>query len=273
MTETKLPRPYYDHAGITIYTGDCREVLPLLEPRSVHSVVTSPPYAEQRKELYGGIPEADYPEWTVSWMAAVERVLVTSGSVLINIREHVQDGQISDYVHRTRLAVRAAGWFECDELIWVKQNGAPLGHSKRPRRDWERILWFSRDNQPWCDAKANGRQSNRATIYSTMNRRAWVHSGNVDKAGSVIARCSDVVTAHLGSSRTCVHPAAYPPELARWMARLVTPPGGTVLDPFFGSGSTGVGAQAAGFQCIGIEQRPDYCEIASRRFAQEVLVL
>jgi DNA modification methylase len=58
--------PYYDEAGITIYHGDCVEVLPRL-PVKVSAVVTSPPYADQRAGLYEGIPEADYDRFTVTW--------------------------------------------------------------------------------------------------------------------------------------------------------------------------------------------------------------
>jgi site-specific DNA-methyltransferase (adenine-specific) len=106
--------------------GDCLNVMPTLAVDSVDAVVTSPPYAMQRKKQYGGIPEADYPAWTVAWLAALRPALKERGSVLLNIREHVKDGQISDYVHHTRLAARAAGWIECDEIIWNKRGSPPV---------------------------------------------------------------------------------------------------------------------------------------------------
>jgi site-specific DNA-methyltransferase (adenine-specific) len=58
-----------------------------------------------------------------------------------------------------------------------------------------------------------------------------------------------------------------PTDLMRWLCKLVTPPGGLILDPFCGSGSTGVAAVAEGFRFIGIEQDADYVEIAKRRIA------
>lgn len=64
-----------------------------------------------------------------------------------------------------------------------------------------------------------------------------------------------------------VHPTVKPTDLMRWLCRLVTPPGGTVLDPFCGSGSTGVAANAEGFDFIGIEREAEYVEIARRRIA------
>jgi len=63
------------------------------------------------------------------------------------------------------------------------------------------------------------------------------------------------------------HPTVKPTDLMRWLCRLVTPPGGTVLDPFCGSGSTGVAANAEGFDFIGIEREAEYVEIARRRIA------
>jgi site-specific DNA-methyltransferase (adenine-specific) len=61
------------------------------------------------------------------------------------------------------------------------------------------------------------------------------------------------------------HPTVKPTDLMRWLCRLVTPPGGLILDPFCGSGSTGVAALAEGFRFVGIEMDPEYAEIARRR--------
>ena len=64
------------------------------------------------------------------------------------------------------------------------------------------------------------------------------------------------------------HPTVKPTDLMRWLVRLVTPPGGVVLDPFAGSGSTLVAARAEGFRSIGIERETEYAEIIAQRLAQ-----
>jgi len=64
------------------------------------------------------------------------------------------------------------------------------------------------------------------------------------------------------------HPTVKPVDLMRWLCRLVTPPGGTVIDPFMGSGTTGVACAAEGFKFIGIEREPEYHRIAERRIAR-----
>ena len=62
-----------------------------------------------------------------------------------------------------------------------------------------------------------------------------------------------------------VHPTVKPTDLMRYLCRLVTPPGGVVLDPFMGSGSTGKAAMLEGFRFIGVEREPEYIEIARAR--------
>lgn len=66
------------------------------------------------------------------------------------------------------------------------------------------------------------------------------------------------------------HPTVKPTDLMRWLCRLVTPPGGLLLDPFFGSGSTGKAAIREGFHWLGIEKELEYIKIAERRIAGEV---
>ena len=263
--------PYYEDDAVTIYHGDCREVLPTLE---FDGLVTSPPYAEQRAGLYDGIPEARYPEFTVEWMNAAADGISTTGSALINIRENISGGEMADYLHHTRLAVRAAGWYEVDELIWVKPDGPPLGHPKRPRRSWERILWFARTRQPVVFATANGQASSRIGLSGVGAASSQWVNGQSDELKCGISRSPDycVVSVRDRPSGTD-HPAVFPEKVAAWMFRTITAEGSTVVDPFMGSGSTLVAAKYGGRKAIGIEVEERYCEIAVKRLAQEVLAL
>lgn len=67
-----------------------------------------------------------------------------------------------------------------------------------------------------------------------------------------------------------IHPTVKPIDLMAWLCRLTTPAGGTVLEPFLGSGSTGIAAVRHGFRIVGIEQSPEYFEIAHRRIVAAV---
>lgn len=255
-----------------LHAGDCIDVLKTLPANSVDSVVTSPPYAMQRAAAYGGIPEKDYPQWTVTWMGEVWRVLRDDGSVIINISPHIRKGQLSDYVLRTRLALREAGWVELGELIWNKPDAPPFGHNRRPRRSWESLLWFGKQPQPACYPYAAG-TPNTSTAYTSLSkgsqsyeREGWTHYDFQHKPGPVrpLARTRDVVT--LPSNREDVgHPAPFPWQLAEWCGKLITPPCGTLLDPFTGSSSAGVAAIRNGWHFIGIDQSPGYIEISDRR--------
>ena len=62
-----------------------------------------------------------------------------------------------------------------------------------------------------------------------------------------------------------LEPTVKPVEVMRWLIRLVTPPGGTILDPFTGSGTTGIAAHLEGFEFLGIEREPEYAAIARAR--------
>jgi site-specific DNA-methyltransferase (adenine-specific) len=260
-----------------LHHGDCIEVMASMPPESIDAIVTSPPYAEQRRSTYGGIPEAEYPAWTVAWMTEAWRVLKPNGSVLINIRPHIKNGQISDYTLRTRLALRDAGWNEVDELIWHKTGAMPTGSRHKPRRSWESIHWFAKHGQPYSDAKANGWPTKRKTgldLYGQHTRRDdWTHYDSGNPASTpMVTRCSDVISMAKGNASTG-HPAPYPVPLAEWMGRLVCPPGGTILDPFSGSASTGVAAVRNGWTYIGIDAVEEYVEMSSARLDLEFLKL
>ena len=79
--------------------------------------------------------------------------------------------------------------------------------------------------------------------------------------------CAKASRADRGTGNT--HPTVKPTALMAYLCRLITPPGGTVLDPFTGSGSTGVAAVREGFRFIGIESQAAYLEIAHQRIALE----
>jgi len=226
-----------------IYNEDCFKGIPNLAQsygKFVDTVITSPPYAEQRKYQYGGISEKEYPEWTVAWMEEVKNILKDEGSVFINIRPHLKNGQISDYVLKTRLALRDVGWYECEELIWIKPDSPPLGSINRPRRAWESILWFSLTPKPYVDTKAGGHLSNRIGFENNKfehGGKSHIHAGqNKTKQGR--ARVKDYIEA--GTSKVekgFSHSAMFPPDLVEYLINLSCPKNGMVFDPFMGSGT------------------------------------
>lgn len=255
-----------------ILCGDCLELAKQLDDNSVGIVACSPPYAMQRKNLYGGIPETEYPQWTLNWMNSLKPKLTSDASIFIVIRPHIREGQISDYVLNTRLLVRQAGWIECEELIWYKPDAPPLGSTKRPRRNWESILWFSQTSSPYVDLKACGNaESTRVGGFAGSDRFGEggsspiaAHQNRTLSEGT--SRCSDVIRVAIGTMDKGVqHPAMYPQGVPEFLVQTFSRPGDLVVDPFSGSGQTALTAKRLGRRYVGFDISEEYCQIARDR--------
>jgi DNA modification methylase/ParB-like chromosome segregation protein Spo0J len=260
----------------SVVEGDCQDLIPGLPNASISLAVTSPPYAEQRKQQYPGVPEREYPEFTVDWMARLWEKLAYNGSVLIVIRPNLKNGVIKDYVLRTRLLLREFGWKECEKLIWHKPDGgACMGSMKRPRRVYEEILWFSKANAPYVNVKACGHWSEKVSYRGTtrfgFGGGAPMHTGQNSHKRAGQTRITDVIEAHVGAIPKGIdHPAMFPVELAEKLIPTFCPPGGTILDPFAGSGSTLIAAKKLGLDYYGFDIMPEYCKIARKRLAATI---
>ena len=176
----------------TVVHGDCAKMIPRLSEKSVNLALCSPPYANQRKGMYPGMSERDFSVFTVDWMAKLWDKLADDGSVMMVIRPHLKRGVISDYVLKTRLALREFGWHECEELIWHKPDGGGFqGSNRRPRRAYESILWFSKTHDPFIDTKACGGWSDdisfRGSTRFGMGSNLPIHTGqNTEKRSGAL---------------------------------------------------------------------------------------
>src|SRR5882672_7332346 len=92
-----------------LYLGDCKEELIKVPANSVDLIVTSPPYADQRKDTYGGISHNKYVEWFLPISEQLLRVLKPTGTFVLNIKEKVADGERSTYVIELILEMRKQG--------------------------------------------------------------------------------------------------------------------------------------------------------------------
>lgn len=108
-----------------VYRGDSREQLKLLPDDSVDLIITSPPYADQRKNTYGGIHPNEYVGWFLPISEQLLRVLKPSGTFILNIKEKVVGGERSTYVIELILEMRKQGWLWTEELIWHKKIVIP----------------------------------------------------------------------------------------------------------------------------------------------------
>ncbi len=115
----------------------------LLGSEKVNLVFTSPPYAEQRREEYGGIPTEEYPEWFAKVAECVREYLKPNGSFFVNIKEHVEDGERTLYFFETIKRLRSMGWRYVDRFIWYKRGGLPTGTEGRLKDEFEDIHWLA----------------------------------------------------------------------------------------------------------------------------------
>ena len=253
----------------TIFHGDCKDILKTLPDQSFRACITSPPYAEQRANIYGGVSESTYPAWTVEWMDSLSPKLTADGSVLIVIRPNIKKGQISDYVLKTRLALREKGWIECEELIWYKSDAPPLGSLYRPRRAWESILWFSKNRNPFVDLYACGNTKSKNTGGFKGSKRFGAEVISKTQTWEVeegTSRVSDVFTAYISNiEKGLMHPAMYPNTLSDQLVKTFSAPGDTVIDPFVGSGTTMTSALLYKRNYCGIDCSKTYVDMTEKR--------
>ena len=259
-----------------IYQGDCLNILPDLESNSIDLIVTSPPYADQRKDTYGGVSPDRYVEWFLPIASELKRVLKDEGSFVLNIKERVVNGERHTYVLELILAMRNQGWLWTEEYMWHKRNSYPGKWPNRFRDGWERCLHFTKSKHfaMYQDAvrvpMGDWSRTRLRNLSETDKRRdnSRVQSGFGKKienwVGRKLAYPDNVL--HLAtecSNRS--HSATFPIDLPAWFIKLFTQPDDIVLDPFVGSGTTAVAAKQLGRRCIGIEIDPAYIQIAQSR--------
>ena len=264
------------HISTDVYCGDSREQLGYLPDNSVDLIVTSPPYADQRKNIYGGIHPDRYVEWFLPISAELLRVLKPSGTFILNIKEKVLNGERSTYVMELILAMRKQGWLWTEEFIWHKKNAYPGKWPNRFRDSWERLLQFNKHRHfsmyqeavmvpmgDWAQARLKNLS---ATDKIRDNSR--VGSGFGKNISNWVTRDKAYPTNVLHLATECSnknHSAAFPEALPEWFIKLFTQENDTVLDPFMGSGTTLFVAHRMKRNAIGIDIMPEYCDMVQRQ--------
>lgn len=256
-----------------LLAGDCRDLLPEFPDESVALVVTSPPYADSRKAVYGGVHPDQYVEWFTPIGHELLRVTKSDGSFVLNIKEKVVDGERHTYVLELILALKKQGWKWTDEYIWHKRNCAPGKWPNRFRDSWERCLHFTKSKSFVMNQEAvmvptgDWAKSRLKNLSATDQTRdtSRVGSGFGKNVSNWVGRDLAYPTNVLHLATQCSnksHAAAFPRELPAWFIKLFSNVGDLVLDPFAGSGTTLLAARELGRDFCGIEMKPEYVELA-----------
>lgn len=269
---------------VKIYKNDCLKELKNIEENSIDLIMTSPPYAEKRKKDYGGINSNKYLEWFLPISLELKRVLKETGSFVLNIKEHVEEGSRSLYVYKLIIdMVEKQGWKLVDDYIWHKKNSFPGKWPNRFRDSWEHCFHFTKSQKAsgfymnqdavkvpignWKDSRLKNLSNNDKTRVEmktgsgfSRNISNWIDKDTVYPSNVLYL---SAVSSNVG------HSAAYPEKLPEFFIKLFTPKNGVVLDPFMGSGTTGIVAKNLNFSFIGIEKENKYYELSKKRINEK----
>ena len=186
-------------------------------------------------------------------------------------------------------ALRADGWYLRSDIIWCKANPMPESCKDRPSRCYEHVFLLTKSKQYFYDAAAiaepiaptsaaryRGGRSANSKYSSEVPGQGKVQNINKARSGGYY---DDALIPTTRNKRDVWHIntvpykgghfATFPPKLAETCILAGCPKGGIVIDPFFGSGTTGLAAQALGRRYIGIELNADYCALARARIGGE----
>jgi len=264
-----------------IILGDCLHALEKMKSNSVDLIVTSPPYADQRKNTYGGIHPDKYVEWFLPITKELLRVLKSTGTFILNIKEKVSDGERHTYTMDLIIAMKKQGWLWTEEFIWHKKNCYPGKWPNRFRDAWERLLQFNKNKKFNMYQEAvmvqmgDWAKTRLKNLSETDKRRdnSKVGSGfgkNISKwVGREKAYPSNVLVMATETSNK-KHSAVFPRELPNWFIKLFTKPGDVVLDPFLGSGTTSIAALDLDRDSIGIEIKEEYYNLAVQNINEQI---
>jgi site-specific DNA-methyltransferase (adenine-specific) len=262
-----------------IIQGDCEEVLREIPDNSFDLIFTSPPYADQRSNTYGGIKPDEYVNWFLPKTKQFLRVLKPTGTFILNIKERVVNGERHIYVIDLILRMREQGWLWTEEFIWHKKNSYPGKWPNRFRDSWERLLQFNKSKKfnmyqeevmvpigEWAKTRLNN-LSETDKIRDTSK----AESGFGKKVANWIGRDKVYPTNVIHMATECSnrnHSAVFPEDLPSWFLKLFTKPNDLVLDPFMGSGTTAVAAKKIKRNFLGIDINNKYCQLAQDRLFQ-----
>ncbi len=244
-----------------IIGGDCIAVMQSLPAGSVDLIFADPPYNLQLKgalhrpdnSLVDAVDDhwdqfasfAAYDRFTREWLAAARRLLKSNGAIWV----------IGSYhnIFRVGAAMQDAGFWLLNDVVWRKSNPMPNFRGKRLTNAHETMVWASRD------------QGSKYTFnYEALKA---LNDGVQMRSDWVIPLC----TGHerlKDESGDKAHPTQKPEALLHRVILASTNPGDVVLDPFFGTGTTGAVAKMLGREFIGIEREEGYIRAAEARIAR-----
>lgn len=275
--------------------GDALELLGELEDDSVSLVITSPPFALQRKKEYGNKDEYEYVDWLAQFAKLVLKKLKPDGSFVLDLGGAYQKGVPTRSLYNFRVPIRFCdelGFFLAEDFYWYNPAKLPSPiewvnkRKLRAKDSVNTVWWFSKTEWPKSDiTKVLAPYSERMkkllkdpeSFYSPKVRPSGHDIGkgfardnggaipsnllqipNTDSNGSYLRGCK--ITGMKG------HPARFPAKLPEFFIKFLTDPGDLVVDIFAGSNTTGQVAEANSRNWIAFELDRSYLAASAFRF-------
>lgn len=261
----------------SLYKGNSAVILSRIGSESIDLVVTSPPYDKLRS--YGGVGEGWNFETFTAVAAQLARVLKSGGVLVWNVSDQCVDGSYTcTSLRQVLYFTDVLGLRLHDVMMWQKPNAMPRKRGKRYHASFEPMYVFSKGepktfNPIMRECKCSGR-AYKSSFKSNVHEGRIEYKEGVTPSETVDSNVWVIPTASasetnftLKDGRNIHHTAVFPKELALRHIRTWTEEGDTVLDPFMGSGTTGLAALELGRNFIGCELNDDYFDMASERIA------
>jgi DNA modification methylase len=284
-----MTTPYYRDDLVTLHHGDSLEVSRVLPSESVDCIVTSPPYYGLRdygsEGQYGlEATPAEYVETMRALFSELRRVLADDGTLWLNLGDsYGKRKQLTGIPWRVAFALQDDGWTLRNSIIWAKTNGMPTSVADRLSSRHENIFLFSKSPSYWFDLDPIRQPHAEASIkrYAAgLNKQSHPSavrlSSNANEIPAGHTPAHGVNPGDVWTINTDPFPGAHfavsPREIPRRAILAGCKPGGTVLDPFSGSGTTGEVALSNGRKYVGIDISAEYLDLSLKeRFAQPPL--
>jgi DNA modification methylase len=294
----QLPAPLYETCCGKAYLGDAFQLLGCLSDQSIDLVLTSPPFALQRKKEYGNRDQDEYVDWLLSFAEEIKRVLKDTGSFVLDLGGAYRKGRPVRSLYNYRVLVRLCdelGWNLAEEFFWFNPAKLPspiewVNKRKIRAKDAvNTIWWLSKTDFPKADisrvlvpySERMKRLLQNSDKYYTPKKRPSGHdiSGRFaeDRGGAIPPNLLQIPNTESNSQylRCCKivgtrgHPARFPQKLPEFFIEFLTDVGDTVLDIFAGSNTTGAAAEGLGRRWIAFELKQKYLATSAFRFLSQ----
>lgn len=279
---------YYEDDQVTLLLGDALEQLRTLPDGSVDCIVTSPPYYKARDYgfdgQYGWEPTAHaYVEQMVAVFAEARRVLKDTGTCWINIDESYRNKAALLVPERLIVGLQDDLWWVRNKNIWHKRNAMPEKVTDRLSHKYEHLFMLTKQPRGYhfdLDAirKPITEERRRRDGYPERNSHTYAAPGTNHGTGpTTLHRTANPLGSNPGDvwdipkrpgRHAGKHYATFPIDLPMRCIRAGCPEGGTVLDPFSGTATTGLAALQLGRRYIGIDLDPASHDLARTDLAQ-----